>query len=208
MLNINRTTANLIFNATFNYSKSPVHLQNYNIFLDSMLLDNYVNSNLNIMAYFLATSYWETDNSMAPIVEVRQVAIDTPRRREVRALQDRYWSTGYYGRGYVQLTWESNYKSMSEHLLSEYPNLYQDYKPDFLVSNPDLAINPAIAYDIMSCGMRGGYFSGGGRGIAYYINSNSTDYINARRTVNGTDNANTIADLAKQFETLLKTAQS
>src|SRR5262249_61753455 len=52
----------------------------------------------------------------------------------------------YYGRGYVQLTWRENYIKMGEELGLD------------LAHQPDLALNPRIAYDIASVGMRKGMF--------------------------------------------------
>jgi hypothetical protein len=53
----------------------------------------------------------------------------------------------YYGRGYVQLTWQGNYQTMSTALgLSG---------ADDLVTHPERALDPDIAYRIMSHGIAG-----------------------------------------------------
>ena len=49
----------------------------------------------------------------------------------------------YYGRGYVQLTWKSNYISMG----------YSLGMGNDLANNPSLALDPGTAYRIMSFGI-------------------------------------------------------
>ena len=58
-----------------------------------------------------------------------------------------------YGRGYVQLTWKNNYLTLGKAL-----GLGDD-----LAKNPDHVLDPDIAYEIMSYGMRNGSFSKGQR---------------------------------------------
>lgn len=96
----------------------------------------------------------------------------------------------YYGRGFVQITWEKNYRAMGDVLGVD------------LVNNPDLALDPDIAYKIMSYGMTHGSFTG--VSLSHYINSFGTDYFNARRIINALDQAQKIADYAKLFEELIK----
>jgi predicted chitinase len=50
--------------------------------------------------------------------------------------QMRYWPSGYYGRGYIQLTWKNNYDAAGRAL-----------KVDLLYK-PDLALQPPIAAKI------------------------------------------------------------
>ncbi len=95
----------------------------------------------------------------------------------------------YKGRGYVQLTGRRNYTDWSERLNID------------LVNNPDLAKDPAIAVQILVIGMRDGTFTG--RRLDRYINNNETDFANARRTVNGTDKAQRIANLAAEYNAAL-----
>ena len=87
------------------------------------------------------------------------------------------------------LTWENNYKKMSD-----------VFGVDF-VSNPDLVLNPRYGANILVYGMMNGTFSG--RKLSDYINDNSTDYVGARYTVNGQDKASTIANYAIQAEKYL-----
>jgi hypothetical protein len=43
-----------------------------------------------------------------------------------------------------------------------------------------------------------------GKKLNDYINNTKTDYVNARKIINGLDRANLIASYAKVFETALK----
>ncbi|MGR9074244.1 MAG: glycoside hydrolase family 19 protein, partial [Gammaproteobacteria bacterium] len=91
----------------------------------------------------------------------------------------------YYGRGYVQLTWEKNYEKYSRILDVD------------LVSEPDRALNADIALFVLVHGFKTGVFTG--RKITDYIDENSTDFVNARRCINGRDHANDIAQIAENF---------
>lgn len=161
-----------------------------------------INNKIPYQAYILATVYWETDKKMYPTSEIRQVKTDTPRRKEVRRLQDRYWLTGFYGRGYCHLTWKENYLNMGKLLVKELP-AYKSKQGDFLVKNPDLALDQTIAFDIMLLGMLTGAFNGSGHGLAYYLDKTPPSYVNARRTINGTDKAMEIALIAENFRDML-----
>src|SRR4030095_7905010 len=84
------------------------------------------------LAYILATTYHETAATMLPISEYGGNSY----------LQSKPYYP-WYGRGYVQLTWEENYK-------------YQDSKLGLngkLIKNPDLALDPAIALQVIIYGM-------------------------------------------------------
>ena len=136
------------------------------------------------LVYILATAWHES--KLKPVRERRAGSSQT----WLRQLQDRYWSSGYYGRGFVQLTWESNYKKMSEFLGVD------------LVGNPDLALEPRYAADILVYGMMNGEFTR--RALSRYINMVQTDYYNARRVVNGTDRASLIKDYAVLLQTEIR----
>ncbi len=93
----------------------------------------------------------------------------------------------YYGRGYVQLTWQGNYLRMGRAL----------GMGRGLMERPELALDPGTAYQILSRGMLGGLFTG--RRLGTYVNQTVTDYVGARRVVNGQDCAEEIAKLAKAW---------
>lgn len=140
------------------------------------------------IAYILATARHESANTYQPIKERRASRVQV----RIRRMQDRYWHTGYYGRGLVQITWYRNYKQFSDLL---------DVN---LVNNPDLALDSTISVKILFLGMMGGLFTG--KKLRDYINDKKVDYYNARRIVNGTFKAKAIAQEAKLFEKCLREA--
>lgn len=101
----------------------------------------------------------------------------------------------YYGRGYVQLTWVSNYKKMSKELGHDFYN------------NPDLVMQPKYAVKIMVDGMLKGWFNGSGKGLGYYLNRDVPDWKNARRTVNITDKWSTFRNTAHKFQHAIEKAR-
>ena len=135
-------------------------------------------------AYMLATVNRECAGTWQPITEYGKG------KGRPYGLLDAKTGFVYYGRGYVQLTWAKNYQSIGEKLGVD------------LYLNPQLALQPDIAYKIMSFGMRHGSFTG--VGLAKYINDQVCDYINARRIINGIDSAAEIAKAAEWFEGVLK----
>ena len=66
-----------------------------------------------------------------------------------------------------------------------------------LVSNPDLALVPEHAAQIMCIGMLDGWFTG--KKLGDYFTAQKTDWVNARRIINGADKAQAIADYARAF---------
>jgi putative chitinase len=127
-------------------------------------------------AYMLATALHETADTYRPIAEYGKGA-----GKKYGALIP---ETGqrYYGRGYVQLTWLENYVAMGQALGVD------------LKGNPDLAMQPDIAYQIMSRGMRKGSFTG--VSLHRFIDGEKCDFIGARKIINGTDCDEKIAGYA------------
>lgn len=96
-----------------------------------------------------------------------------------------------YGRGLVQLTWCENYEWADKAL-----GLQGALLADF-----DLALRPDIAVKILVRGMEEGAFTG--KSLSDYlpgIADTQQQFINARRIVNGTDRASTIAGYAMNFQ--------
>jgi len=71
-----------------------------------------------------------------------------------------------------------------------------------LVKHPEKALEPEIAYKIMSHGMVHGSFTN--KKLSDYIGGSLCDYFNCRRIINGTDKAKLIAEYAIFFESILK----
>ena len=95
----------------------------------------------------------------------------------------------YFGRGYVQLTWKINYKIMGD--LLKLP----------LVESPKIANDHEVAWKVLEIGMKQGLFTN--RKLGEFVNENKTDYVNARRVINGVDRKNLIAQYARDFETCI-----
>jgi predicted chitinase len=72
-----------------------------------------------------------------------------------------------------------------------------------LVGNPDLALQPDVAYRIASRGMKEGWFTGH-RLAAYFPDSGPPDYLAARHIINGSDHAQDIAAIARRMEAILQ----
>lgn len=141
---------------------------------------------LNHLAYMLATAFLETARTMQPIAEYGKGA---GRKYGVKG---KYGQVPY-GRGYVQLTWDSNYERADKEL-----GLGGKLLRDF-----NLAMRQDIAAKIMFVGMTEGWFTG--KKLGDYIGA-KVDYVGARRIINGTDKAKTIASHAAVFERALKAA--
>lgn len=124
--------------------------------------------------YIIATVEHETNNTFMPVVEAYWKS-DRWRQTNLR-----YYP--YYGRGLVQITWKENYDKFSKLLNVD------------LVKHPDLALEMKHAVFILVHGMRKGLFTG--KSLDDYINENKTDYIGARKIINGVDRAAHIADIA------------
>lgn len=150
--------------------------------------DKLCDNDLRRLAYMLATVYHETARTMLPIEEYG--------KGKGRPYGNPVNGKTYYGRGYVQLTWKSNYDRMGKLLGVD------------LTANPDLALNTEVATKIMFEGMlkkdsfRGDFT---GKCLEDYFNGAKEDWVNARRIINGLDKAETIAGYGKKFYQCLRT---
>lgn len=146
---------------------------------------------------------WENDPLDAQGNEIAEVTDRAQIQQQGRALinipkrgRNRFYPRAqilqkrYYGRGYVQITFQENYRAMDEALGLN----------NRLLCDPELAVTDAqVSYNSSSYGIVNGSFSGpkrrvAGRGfvdgykIADYVNATQTDYFNAREIVNGDKN--------------------
>lgn len=138
------------------------------------------------LAYILATVWHETGFTMQPIKEYGG---------EKYLRSKKYWP--YFGRGYVQLTWDYNYEKASKY-----------FGVDFL-KNPDLVMLPEYAIPILFVGMERGWFTG--KDFDDYLDGVDEDdkedlreFSNARRIVNGTDKQVEIGRHALVFKEALR----
>jgi putative chitinase len=95
----------------------------------------------------------------------------------------------YYGRGFVQLTWDYNYDKASKAL-----GLIDDRD---LVKHPEVALDSLISARIMFRGMAEGWFTG--KKLGQYFNDDDDDPINARQIINGNDDDELIAGYHRTF---------
>lgn len=147
----------------------------------------------NQLAYLLATALWETSHTMKPVKEAYWLS-ESWRKKNLR-----YYP--WYGRGYVQLTWEENYKKAQEIL-----KLGKK-----LTNNPDAVMEPDISAEILIVGSRDGWFRKG-HTLARYITLQKSNFFEAREIINGDKNykkdgkkiGDIIAGYAKEYDKLLK----
>lgn len=88
-------------------------------------------------AYMLATTMHETDRKWLPVEEYGKGGIkEYAKKIEVSGKDGKKYNNIYYGRGYVQLTWEKNYKRLGKAL----------GMGDDLHIHPAKALEPDTAY--------------------------------------------------------------
>ena len=132
-------------------------------------------------AYIFATVFHETAGTFLPVKEAFWLS-ENWRKNNLR-----YYP--YYGRGFVQITWEENYRKFSKLL-----------KEDF-VKYPDKVMEINNSFFILTYGFKNGTFTG--KKISDYITDNKKDYRGCRRCINGMDKADLIASYAENFEKIL-----
>lgn len=146
------------------------------------------------MGYILATIMHETNGTFEPVIEGYWLGNNRKNKlynyylgKNPKALKSIFPNgvngLTYEGRGYVQLTHDYNYEAFG------------------LKDKPDDAMNPETAFMIIEKGFANGQF---GHKLQSHINETKTDYVNARRCVNGTDKARLIAGYAQVFTSWIK----
>ncbi|MFB2562418.1 hypothetical protein [Rhizobium sp. IMFF44] len=167
------------------------------------------------LAYMLATAFHETGKAMCPISEDLNYSADGLRAtfpkyftvtqaaayaRQPQKIANRAYASRmgngnetsgdgwrYRGRGLVQITGRDNYAKYG------------------IADDPDKALDPTKAVEILFDGMINGRFTG--RKLADYFSATVTDWIGARKIINGTDRAADIAAYAKKFLAALEAAR-
>ena len=149
--------------------------------------EQYGDGDFRKLLYILATAWHES--GLEPIPE-KKAAPGTP---VWDLYQYKYWPSGYYGRGFVQLTWKDNYQKMGDLLGID------------LVNNPDLALDLDTAAKIAVYGMMNGSFTG--KSLGKYFNATKSDPYNARYVIAGSKMVNN-KDTAKIVENHYNTLKS
>jgi hypothetical protein len=138
----------------------------------------------NQAAYVMATAWWETAHTVEPVKEAYWVKnAEAWRKKNLR-----YYP--WYGRGYVQLTWERNYIHAGKQLGLD------------LTTNPEAVMKPDVSAQILVTGSLEGWFTG--KKLGDYITLSKSDFKGARRIINGTDKAAAIATIARAYDAALK----
>lgn len=141
-------------------------------------------------AYVLATARWESANSMQPVAEA--YFLGEPKAEAFRR-KLRYYP--WYGRGLAQTTWDYNYQKVDDEL----------GMGGALMKSPDLLLELRFAVPALVRAMIGGWYTG--KSLATYLpnerNGTASEFVAARRIINGTDKAGEVAALAIKFQAAL-----
>lgn len=146
------------------------------------------------LAYMLGTAHHETGQTLRPLLErggtqyLRRrydVTGDEPERARRHGNTQAGDGVRYAGRGLVQLTWKNNYRRAGKALGIN------------LVEEPGLALEPSIARQLLFRGMMEGWYTG--RRLADFFNAEREDWRNARRVINGLDQADRVAEYAQLY---------
>jgi putative chitinase len=141
------------------------------------------------VAYALATAFHETAATMQPVREAYWMS------EAWRSTHLRYYP--WYGRGFVQLTWEANYEKADARL-----HVVGVLRPgESVLQQPDLVMRPDCAAVIMVYGMLEGWFTG--KRLSDFFHGSFADWGNARTIINGHDCAAKIAHYAMAFNSAL-----
>lgn len=135
-------------------------------------------ADLRWLAYIMATAWHETAQRMQPIEEFGRG-------------RGKAYAPTYYGRGFVQITWERNYARLSDVIDVD------------LVTHPEKALEMDNAIQILFVGMIDGLFTG--KALSDYFGK-SADWRGARAIVNGKDRAAEIAGYAQKIWDSLRLA--
>jgi predicted chitinase len=155
------------------------------------------------LAYVLATAFHETAATMQP---VRETLASSDRSAIARldeafaagrlgSVKTPYWrpdaeGKSWLGRGLVQLTHRRNYEAMSAVTGID------------LVADPGRAMEMPVSVAILIEGMRRGSFTG--RKLSDYFGQGRTDWVGARKIINGNDRADLVARHARVFAEALQ----
>lgn len=150
------------------------------------------------LAYGLATARREVGIGMVPVREGFKLTDASARAYVAKNYPNKSYSKPkpphgfvYYGRGYVQLTHDTNYAR------------------EGILGDPDRALEPKFAAELMFKGLLDGRWNGQGKGIAFYLPTGGPyDLKNARRTVNVTDHWQEIAGYFNQFMAAIQGARA
>lgn len=150
------------------------------------------------LAYMLATAHHETGGRLQPVRETFAATDAEAIARLDRAfaagrlpqVSAPYWrrdgeGKSWLGRGLVQITHRRNYARLAGLTGID------------LVGRPELAMEMAVSVEILCSGMLSGAFTG--RRLADHFSGALTDWVGARRIINGLDRAEKVAGYGRAF---------
>ncbi|MBU0653733.1 MAG: hypothetical protein KJ914_01220 [Gammaproteobacteria bacterium] len=179
-------------NSLFNGKLEQSQIDGLNLFIKEWKKQGH--DDFRWLAYMLATAYHESSipspyqESPIPYKDDEVMHTMQPTREPGLGVGKSYGEK-YYGRGFVQLSWEQHYEKIGKEIGVD------------LIKNPDMALDSQIAVEIIFKGMIDGVFTG--KSLKDYFNENS-DWYNARRILNGLERAAKIAEYAKNFNAALE----
>ena len=164
---INRTQFFDNIKTSFIAKLSQLQVDSINAILDEIEEQNVTDKRH--IAYIFATAWHETAHTLTPVTEY-----GGPKYLKSK----KYYP--YIGRGFVQLTWDYNYKKYSKIMGIDF------------VTHPDLVLEVKASAFILVHGMINGTFSG--KKLSDY-----NTFVSMRKIINGTDKAQLIAGIADRF---------
>ncbi|HEY0546225.1 MAG TPA: hypothetical protein VGC91_12665 [Pyrinomonadaceae bacterium] len=205
------------YRARFGPIKDPKVVEGLDFLLDQIASDNGFTM-IREVAYLLATIRGET-GIFQPRREIRANSAKQPKLWNI---QQKYWPSGFFGRGYVQITHRDNYLNAGNKLKGitiDVPNNDGSTRQvvidrNTFINEPNLVMQPIAAYLIASRGMREGWFRSRPNGRAYKLSDfiqegTPPDYVSARNIINSPkDRAGEFASFAEKFELCLRAAQT
>lgn len=181
--------------------------------LDQIEADNQFTI-LRQVAYLLATVKGET-GIFQPLKEKRANPNKQPK---LFKQQQKYFPSGFFGRGYVQLTFKENYQNAGKKLAgtqievrnSDGSKRTVTVDKDTFVNEPNLVMQPTASYQILARGMREGWFRKRSNGVPFKLadfikDGSPPDYRGARNIVNHPSSAaDKFAGFGEKFELILR----
>lgn len=148
------------------------------------------------LCYMLGTAYHETAGTMQPIEEFghgtgrdygKKLKMGSgPGNRIPYTKPDKL----YYGRGHTQNTWYENYLALTKAAKAQARNWDFMNQPELL-----LQMEPSIWATFYA--MKVGLYTG--KRLDQFFNRETEDWIGARKIINGSDRAATVASYAMHF---------
>ena len=130
------------------------------------------------LAYVLSTAIGESN--LRPYTEVF-VGDDI----RIANFQNTYWASGYYGRGYIIFAGKDQYAKFGKLTGLD------------LINKPETALTPEGAAKIICTGMVKGLFTG--QKLGTFFNSNTEDWIGARKIISDAYKAKEYGDRAQSI---------